>query len=82
MDPRFDKINNKANEVNNRLVLMCGNSDIHFFSHSESINPSKDLSESELNRNFNGVKFLQKIFQCFSKGSIDINNEKSACPHL
>ena len=44
MDPRFDNLNNKANEVNNRLVAMCGISDITFLSHSESINPSKHLS--------------------------------------
>ena len=40
MDPRFDNLNNKANEVNNRLVAKL----LTFLSHSENINPSKHLS--------------------------------------
>ena len=46
---RIDNLNNKANEVNNRLVAKCGNSDILFLSHSESIISSKYLSESKSN---------------------------------
>ena len=54
--PRFSNLNNKANKVYNRLVVMCGDRDIPFLSHSESINPSKYLNESKLHLNFNGVK--------------------------
>ena len=54
--PRFDNLKNKANEVNNRLIVMFEDRDIFFLSHSESINSSKYLSESKLHLNFNGVK--------------------------
>ena len=45
--PRFESLNNKANEFNNRLVFMCWDRDIPFLSHSESINLSKQLGESK-----------------------------------
>ena len=46
--PRPDELNNKANEVNRRLVLMCKEKNISLLSHDESIDPSKHLNESKL----------------------------------
>ena len=63
--PRLDEFNNKANEVNRQLVLMCKERNISFLPHDESIDPSKHLNESKLNLTSNGIKFLQKIFLDF-----------------
>ena len=53
--PRLDDLNNKANEVSRRLVLMCKERNISFVSHDESIDPSKHLNESKLHLNSNGI---------------------------
>ena len=53
--PRLDDLNNKANEVSRRLVLMCKESNISFLSHDESIDPSKHLNKSKLHLNSNGI---------------------------
>ena len=45
--PRFDNLNNKATEVNNRLVLMYAERNIPFISHSESIDSGKHLNDSK-----------------------------------
>ena len=54
--PRCDDLNNKAHEVNRRLVLMCKERNISFLSHDENIDPSKHLNESKLHLNCNGIK--------------------------
>ena len=38
---RLDELDNKANEVNRRLILMCKERNISFLSHNESIDPCK-----------------------------------------
>ena len=53
--PRLDNLNNKANEVSRRLVLMCKERNISFLSHDESIDPSKHLNKSKLHLNSNGI---------------------------
>ena len=63
--PRFDNLNNKATEVNNRLVLMCVERNIPLISHSESIDSSKHLIESKLHLNFDGVKDFVENFSAF-----------------
>ena len=63
--PRFDNLNNKATEVNSRLVLMCAERNIPFISHSESRDSSKHLNESKLHLNFNGVKVFAENFSAF-----------------
>ena len=63
--PRFDNLNNKVTEVNNRLVLMCAERNIPFISHRESIDSSKHLNESKLHLNFNGVKVFAENFSAF-----------------
>ena len=49
--PRSDKLDNKATEVNNRLVLMCQERNIPFLSHSDIIDLSKHLNKSKLHFN-------------------------------
>ena len=62
---RFDNLNNKTNELNNRLLLMCSERNIPFISHSESIDSSKHLNQSKLHLNFNGVKVFAENFSAF-----------------
>ena len=63
--PRLDHLNNKANEVNRRLVLMYKERNISFLSHDESIDPSKHLNESKLHLNSNGIKIFAEDFSKF-----------------
>ena len=63
--PRLDDLNNKANEVNRRLVLMCKERNISFLSHDESIDPSKRLNERKLHLNSNGIKIFLENFSRF-----------------
>ena len=44
--PRNDNLNNKATEVNNRLLLMCKERKTPFFAHSKNIDSSKHLNVS------------------------------------
>ena len=61
----LDNLNNKANEVNRGLVLMCKERNISFLSHDESIDPSKHLNESKLHLNSNGIKIFAENFSRF-----------------
>ena len=63
--PSLDDLNNKANEVNRRLVLMGKEKNISFLSHDESIGPSKHLKESKLHLNSNGIKIFGENFSRF-----------------
>ena len=63
--PRLDDLDNKANEVNRRLVLMCMERNISFLSHDESIDPSKHLNESKLHLNNSGIKTFAENFSRF-----------------
>ena len=63
--PRLDDLNNKALEVNRRLVVMCKERNISFLSHDESIHPSKHLNESKLHLNGNGIKIFAESFSRF-----------------
>ena len=63
--PSLDELNNKANEVNRRLVLMCQERNILFLSHDESIDPSKHLNESKLYLNGNGINVFAENFSGF-----------------
>ena len=47
---------------------MCGQRDIPFFSHSETIDTSKNLSETKLHSNYNGLKvFIKNFFSILEK---------------
>ena len=63
--PRLDDLNNKANEVNSCLVLLCNERNKSFLSHDESIDPSKHLNESKLHLNSNGIKSFAGKFSKF-----------------
>ena len=63
--PRLDDLNNKANEVSRRLVLMCKERNISFLSHDESIDPSKHLNKSKLHLNSSGIKIFAENFSRF-----------------
>ena len=63
--PRFHNLNNKANEVNKCLALVCAERNIPFISHSETLDSSKHLNESKLHLNFNGVKVFAENFSAF-----------------
>ena len=63
--PRLGDLDNKANEVNRRLVLMCKERNISFLSHDESIDPSKHLNESKLHLNNSGIKIFAENFSKF-----------------
>ena len=56
--PGLAGLNNKANEVNRHLVLMCKERNISFLPHDESIDPSKHLNESKLHLDSNGVNIF------------------------
>ena len=60
--PRLDELNNKVNEMNHQLVLICKERNISFLSHNESIDYSKHLNESKLHLNSNGIKVLAEYF--------------------
>ena len=63
--PRLDDLNNKANEMNRRLVLMCKERNISFLSHDESNDLSKHLNESKLHLNNNGIKIFAENLSRF-----------------
>ena len=49
--PRNDNINNKANEVNSRLIHMCAERNISYIDHTNSIQAKNHLNESKLHFN-------------------------------
>ena len=56
--PRSDELDNKATEVNNRLVLMCQERNIPFLSRSDIIDPSNHLNKSKLRFNRQGMRIF------------------------
>ena len=63
--PRLGNLNNKANEVNGCLVLMCQERNISFLSRDESIDPSKHLNQSKLHLNSGGIKIFEENLSRF-----------------
>ena len=68
--PRNDNLNNKANEVNSRLIHMCAERNIPYIDHTNSIQPENHLNESKLHFNRYGTiafansmsKFLSEYY--------------------
>ena len=54
--PRSDELDNKATEVNDRLILMCHERNIPFLSLSDIIDTSKHLNESKSHFNRQGMR--------------------------
>ena len=50
LTPRCDKLNNKASEVNNRLINMCSHRNIAYIDHSSSIQQNH-INESKVHLN-------------------------------
>ena len=63
--PRFDNLNNKVNEVNNRLINMCQERNINFINHTNTIDPKRHLNESHLHLNRYGTNEFTKNFANF-----------------
>ena len=60
--PRNDNLNNKASEVNCRLVHMCAERNIPYIDHTNSIQPENHLNESKLHFNRYGtIAFANSI---------------------
>ena len=66
--PRNDNLNNKASEVNCRLVHMCAERNIPYIDHTNSIQPENHLNESKLHFNRYGtIAFANSISKFLSK---------------
>ena len=60
--PWNDNLNNKVNEVNNRLINMCEQRNIKIINHSDTIDRSRHLNESHLHLNRYGtVEFAKNL---------------------
>ena len=65
--PRADNLNNKANEVKNRLVNMCNQRNIRFINHSDDIQPERHVNDSEVHLNRYGtIVFAKNITKFLS----------------
>ena len=63
--PRADNLNNKANEVNNRLVNMWNQRNIRFINHSDDIQPETHVNDSKVHLNRYGTIVFVKKFTKF-----------------
>ena len=63
--PRGGKLNNKANEVNNFLMQLCGGCNIPFINQSNNINPHKHLNRSKLHFNITGNRIFVANIKLF-----------------
>ena len=62
---RLGELNNKTNEENRCLVLMCKARNLSFISHDEGIHPSKPLNKSKLHLNSNGINIFAENYSRF-----------------
>ena len=63
--PRYDILNNKAFEVNDRLKNMCKERNILYIDHSETIQPENHLNNGNLHLNRYGTNVFSKNFTSF-----------------
>ena len=62
--PRKDNLNNKAQEVNSRLINTCGERDITFIDHTDTIDTERYLNESKVRLNKSGtIEFAKSVFE-------------------
>ena len=64
LTPRSDKLNNKASEVNNRLINMCSHRNIAYIDHSSSIQQNH-INESKVHLNRYGTIVFVNTFSKF-----------------
>lgn len=60
--PRADNLNNKAIEVNNRLINMCNERNINFIDHKNDVQPERHINESKVHLNRYGTIVFAKKF--------------------
>ena len=65
--PRNDNLNNKASEVNCRLVHMCAERNIPYIDHTNSIQPENHLNESKLHFIWYGITAFTNSISKFSR---------------
>ena len=66
--PRNDNLNNKASEVNCRLVHMCAKRSIPYIDHANSIQPENQLNESKLHfSRYETIAFANSTSKFLSK---------------
>ena len=54
----------KAQEVNSRLINMCGERDIAFIDHADTIDAERHLNESKVHLNRSGtIEFAKNVFE-------------------
>ena len=62
--PRKNNSNNKAQKVNSRLINMCGERDIIFIDHTNTIDTERHLNESKVHLNKSGTtEFAKNVFE-------------------
>ena len=86
--PRKDSLNNKAQEVNSRLINMCGERDITFIDHSDTIDIERHLNESKVHLNKSRtIEFAKNVYEFLlqqdrysadNRGNIALGHEKSS----
>ena len=60
--PRKDSLNNKAQEVNSRLINMCGERDMSFIDNTNTIDIERHLNETKVHLNKSGtVEFAKDV---------------------
>ena len=64
LTPRCDKLNNKASEVNNRLINTCSHRNIAYIDHSSSIQQNH-INESKVHLNRYGTVVFVNTFSKF-----------------
>ena len=64
LTPRCDKLNNKASEVNNRLINICSHRNIAYIDHSSSIQQNH-INESKVHLSRYGTVVFANTFSKF-----------------
>ena len=64
LTPRSNKLNNKASEMNNRVINMCSHRNIVYINHSSSIQQNH-INESKVHLNRNGTINFGNTFSMF-----------------
>ena len=84
--PRKNTLNNKAQEVNSRLITMCGERDITFIDHTDTISTEIYFNESkvylnksgtiEFDKNVSELSLQQDWFDADNSGNTALASEK------
>ena len=61
---RKANLDNKAPEVNSRLINMCGERNITFIDHTDTTDTERHLNESKVHLNKSGtIEFAKNVFE-------------------